>query len=577
MIEESVLKKAQVWLEGNYDQETKNEIQNLIDSNPQELTESFYKDLEFGTGGLRGIMGVGTNRMNKYTVGMATQGLVNYIKQSYPEGEELKMVIGHDSRNNSRYFTEIAADVCSANGFKVYLFEDLRPTPEVSFAIRELGCHSGIIITASHNPKEYNGFKAYWNDGAQLIPPHDKNVISEVQKITDIDQVKFDGIKENIVELGNDMDQTYLNRVKALSLSPEAIKKHHDLKIVFTPLHGTGVVLVPRCLEEFGFTNISLVEEQCIPDGNFPTVKSPNPEDAVALEMAVKQANEIGADLVLANDPDADRVGIVVRDLNGDLVLVNGNQTACLLTYYLITKWKENGLLTGNEMIIKTIVTSELMSDIAVKNKVDYFDTLTGFKWIASIIREYEGKKTFIGGGEESYGFMIGDFIRDKDAVSACAIIAEIAAWAADKGKSIYEILIDIYLEYGFYKESLLSIVRKGMTGAEEIQQMMTNFRENPPKSINGSPVVTIKDFDLQIEKDLKEGKELAIEMPKSNVLQFFTEDGSKISMRPSGTEPKIKFYCSVKEELGSKEDFEKVNDRLDAKLEALIDDLGVK
>ncbi len=577
MIEESVLKKAQVWLEGNYDQETKNEIQNLIDSNPQELTESFYKDLEFGTGGLRGIMGVGTNRMNKYTVGMATQGLVNYIKQSYPEGEELKMVIGHDSRNNSRYFTEIAADVCSANGFKVYLFEDLRPTPEVSFAIRELGCHSGIIITASHNPKEYNGFKAYWNDGAQLIPPHDKNVISEVQKITDIDQVKFDGIKENIVELGNDMDQTYLNRVKALSLSPEAIKKHHDLKIVFTPLHGTGVVLVPRCLEEFGFTNISLVEEQCIPDGNFPTVKSPNPEDAVALEMAVKQANEIGADLVLANDPDADRVGIVVRDLNGDLVLVNGNQTACLLTYYLITKWKENGLLTGNEMIIKTIVTSELMSDIAVKNKVDYFDTLTGFKWIASIIREYEGKKTFIGGGEESYGFMIGDFIRDKDAVSACAIIAEIAAWAADKGKSIYEILIDIYLEYGFYKESLLSIVRKGMTGAEEIQQMMTNFRENPPKSINGSPVVTIKDFDLQIEKDLKEGKELAIEMPKSNVLQFFTEDGSKISMRPSGTEPKIKFYCSVKEELGSKEDFEKVNDQLDAKLEALIDDLGVK
>ena len=577
MIKESVLKKAQIWLDGNYDQETKNEIQNLIDTNPQELTESFYKDLEFGTGGLRGIMGVGTNRMNKYTIGMATQGLVNYIKQSYPDGEELKMVIGHDSRNNSRYFTEIAADVCSANGFKVYLFEDLRPTPEVSFAIRELACHSGIIITASHNPKEYNGFKAYWNDGAQLIPPHDKNVINEVQKITDIDQVRFDGIKENIVELGNDMDQTYLNRVKALSLSQEAIKKHHDLKIVFTPLHGTGVVLVPRCLEEFGFTNISLVEEQCIPDGNFPTVKSPNPEDAVALEMAVKQANEIGADLVLANDPDADRVGIVVRDLNGDLVLVNGNQTACLLTYYLITKWKENGLLTGNEMIIKTIVTSELMSDIAVKNNVEYFDTLTGFKWIASIIREYEGKKTFIGGGEESYGFMIGDFIRDKDAVSACAIIAEIAAWAADKGKSIYEILIDIYLEYGFYKESLFSIVRKGMRGAEEIQQMMTNFRENPPKSINGSPVVTIKDFDLQVEKNMKEGKEMAIEMPKSNVLQFFTEDGSKISMRPSGTEPKIKFYCSVKEELNSKEDFEAVNKQLDAKLEALIDDLGVK
>lgn len=576
MIEDVVLKKAQKWLDGNYDQKTKDQVQDLISNNPQELNESFYKDLEFGTGGLRGIMGVGTNRMNKYTVGMATQGLVNYVKLNFPEEKNLKIVIGYDSRNNSCYFSEIVADICSANGFTAYLFEDLRPTPEVSFAIRNLKCHTGIIITASHNPKEYNGFKAYWNDGAQLIPPHDKNVITEVQKITNIDQVKYKGVKERIIELGEDMDRLYLDKVKGLCLSPEAIQKHKDIKIVYTPLHGSGAIIVPRCLKEFGFTNISLVEEQCIADGNFPTVESPNPEESAALEMAINQAVEIGADLVMATDPDADRVGIAVRDLKNEFVLVNGNQTACLLTYYLIEKWKENNKLKGNEIIIKTIVTSELMSDIAVKNNIEYYDTLTGFKWIADIIRKTEGIKTFIGGGEESYGFMIGDFIRDKDAVSACAILAEIAAWCAEQGKSIYEKLIDIYLEYGFYKESLLSVVRKGKTGAEEIQQMMVNFRNNPPTEINGSKVIMTKDFELQIEKDLVKNTEKAIEIPKSNVLQFFTEDGSKISMRPSGTEPKIKFYFSVKEELKSKDEFEAVNSKLDLKLYAILKDLDI-
>lgn len=576
MIEDAVLKKAQVWLHGNYDQQTKDEIQKLITNKPQELTESFYKDLEFGTGGLRGIMGVGTNRMNKYTVGMATQGLVNYVKLNNAKNEELKIVIGHDSRINSRYFSEIVADICSANGFIVYLFEDLRPTPEVSFAIRHLNCHTGIIITASHNPKEYNGFKAYWNDGAQLIPPHDKNVIGEVQKITNIDQVKYKGIKENIIEIGEDIDRLYLDQVKSLSLSPEAIKKHQDIKIVYTPLHGSGAVSIPRCLKEFGFNNISLVKEQCVADGNFPTVESPNPEESAALEMAINQAKEIGADLVMATDPDADRVGIAVRDLNNEFVLVNGNQTACLLTYYLIEKWKENNKLKGNEIIIKTIVTSELMSDIAIKNKIEYFDTLTGFKWIADIIRKNEGVKTFIGGGEESYGFMIGDFIRDKDAVSACAILAEIAAWCAEQGKSIYEKLIDIYLEFGFYKESLLSVVRKGKTGAEEIQQIMANFRSNPPTELNGAKVIMTKDFELQVEKDFVNQTEKPINMPKSNVLQFFTEDGSKISMRPSGTEPKIKFYFSVKEDLNSKSDFEKVNQVLDKKLAMIQQDLNI-
>ncbi len=575
-IDPQILEKAKLWLNESYDEETRKEVQNLIDNDPQELTESFYRDLEFGTGGLRGIMGVGTNRMNKYTVGMATQGLANYLKLSFP-GEQIKMVIGHDSRNNSRKFSEIAAQVLSANGIKVYLFEDLRPTPEISFAIRQLKCHSGIIITASHNPKEYNGYKAYWNDGAQLIPPHDKNVITEVQKITDVAKINFEGDQQLIEIIGENIDKLYIEEIKKLSLSPEAIQKHKDIKIVFTPIHGTGATMVPRCLKEFGFTQIALVEEQSTPNGNFPTVVSPNPEESAALEMAINQAKKIGASLVMATDPDADRVGIAVKNHSGEFVLVNGNQTACLLTYYLLKKWKENGKLTGKEYIIKTIVTSELMADLAVKNGVEYYDVLTGFKWIADIIRKNEGIKTFIGGGEESYGFMIGDFIRDKDAVSACSIIAETAAWAAEQGKTIYDILIDIYLEYGFYKESLISIVRKGKSGAEEIQQMMIEFRTNPPKEINSSKVIAIKDYQTSKEFNLAGGKEKVIDLPKSNVLQFFTADGSKISVRPSGTEPKIKFYFSVKEELKNRDDFESLYQQLDQKLQAIINDLKLK
>ncbi len=575
--EKNILDIANTWLSDSFNKETRDQVQYLMDHDHNELTESFYKNLEFGTGGLRGIMGVGTNRMNKYTVGMATQGLANYLIKSYPMGEEIKIVIGYDSRNNSRYFSEIAADVLSANGFRVYLFEDLRPTPEISFAIRQLNCHSGIIITASHNPKEYNGYKAYWNDGAQLIPPHDKNVVDEAIKILDIAQVKFKGVKENITIIGDEIDRAYLKKIKSLSLAPDAIKIHHDIKIVYTPLHGTGATLVPRCLKEFGFTNISSVEAQNIPDGNFPTVVSPNPEEAAALKMAIDKAKDINASLVMATDPDADRVGIAVRNHQGEFVLVNGNQTACLLTYYLLKKWEENKKLTGKEYIVKTIVTSELMKDIAIKFNVEYFDVLTGFKWIADIIRKNEGIKTFIGGGEESYGFMIGDFIRDKDAVSACAMIAEIAAWAAESGKTIYDLLIDIYLEFGFYKESLISVVRKGQSGAAEIKAMMDDFRNSPPTYINNSKIITIKDYELQKEFNLNDNSEKVIELPKSNVLQFFTEDGSKISVRPSGTEPKIKFYFSVKDELKTVTDFENVNKQLGQKIDKIIVDLKLK
>ncbi|PKP34145.1 MAG: phosphoglucomutase [Bacteroidetes bacterium HGW-Bacteroidetes-17] len=573
-LEREILEKAKSWLSTSFDEKTRNQVQHLLDYEPEELTESFYKNLEFGTGGLRGIMGVGTNRMNKYTVGMATQGLANYLIKTYPKDELIKVVIGYDSRNNSLYFAEIAADVLSANGCKVYLFEDLRPTPEISFAIRHLNCHSGIIITASHNPKEYNGYKAYWNDGAQLIPPHDKNVVEEASKIFDIAQVKFKGKKERIEILGEEIDNAYLKEIKGLSLSPEAIKAHHDIKIVYTPLHGTGAIMVPRCLKEFGFTNISSVEEQSVPDGNFPTVKSPNPEESAALKMAIDKAIKIDASLVMATDPDADRVGIAVRNHQGEFVLVNGNQTACLLTYYLLKKWEENKKLTGKEYIVKTIVTSELMKDIAIKFNVEYFDVLTGFKWIADVIRKNEEIKTFIGGGEESYGYMIGDFIRDKDAVSACAMIAEIAAWAAKKSKTIYDILIDIAVEFGLYKESLISIVRKGKTGAEEIQQMMANFRNYPPEKINGSRVILIKDYELQKEFDLSGNSMKQIDLPKSNVLQFFTEDGSKISVRPSGTEPKIKFYFSVMEQLYSADEYDELDQELGLKINNIIADL---
>ncbi len=572
-IDPQIIEKANVWLNGNYDVETKDAIKNMMENNPQELIESFYKDLEFGTGGLRGIMGVGSNKMNKYTVGSATQGFSNYLKANFTEKEQISVAIAHDSRNNSRYFAQITADVFSANGIKVYLFEDLRPTPELSFAIRHLGCQGGIVITASHNPKEYNGYKAYWDDGGQLISPHDKNVIDEVNKISSIDEVKFDGNNSLIETIGKEIDAIYLQNIKELSLSPQVIERQKNLKIVYTPLHGTGITLVPQSLKNFGFEQVHIVPEQAVADGNFPTVKSPNPEEPAALEIAIQQAKQINADLVLATDPDADRVGIAIRNGN-DFTLMNGNQTATLLIYYLLTKWKENGKLTGKEFIVKTIVTTELLADMARKNEVDYYDVLTGFKFIADIIKHYEGKKTFIGGGEESYGYLVGDFVRDKDAVIACSMIAEAFAWITDQGKSMMELLKEIYHEFGFYKEKLVSVVRKGKSGAEEIQQMMTDFRANPPKSLAGSPVVTLKDYQSSVSKNIENGTESVINLPKSNVLQFFTKDGSKVSVRPSGTEPKIKFYFGVKEALVNKDDFDTVNQLLENKIDAIIKDL---
>lgn len=574
MIDPEILSKAQVWLGEGFDEDTRRQVQELIDNNPQELVESFYQELEFGTGGLRGIMGVGTNRMNRYTVGMATQGLSNYLRKVFPDKSPIKVAIAYDSRNNSRYFAQVTAEVLSANDIYVYMFPELRPTPVLSFAIRHLGCQSGVLITASHNPKEYNGYKAYWDDGSQLIPPHDKNVIAEVQRISNVGEVKFEGIPGNIEILGDDTDKAYLQRVKSLSLSPEAIRNHQDLKIVFTSLHGTGITMVPAALEDYGFENIYIVQEQAIPDGNFPTVKSPNPEESAAMEMALQKAEKVDADLVMATDPDADRVGVAVRDLNNNFILLNGNQTASLLTYYLLSKWNEKKLLTGKEFIVKTIVTSELLKDIAGNYKVECFDVLTGFKWIAGLIRELEGEKIYIGGGEESYGYMAGDFVRDKDAVSACALLAETAAWAASKGKTLYELLIDIYVQFGLYKESLISITKKGKSGSEEIRKMMQDYRNRPPVSINGSQVVMINDYQELTSRDLVSGKISKIELPKSNVLQFFLEDGSKISVRPSGTEPKIKFYFGVRQELSSRDDFEKVNEEMGNRIQAIIEDL---
>jgi phosphoglucomutase len=574
MIDNIILKRAQSWLGDSFDVETRRQVREMIDNNPQETVESFYQDLEFGTGGLRGIMGVGTNRMNKYTVGMATQGLVNYLKKIFPAVKQIKVAIAYDCRNNSPYFAKITADVFSANGIYVYLFNALRPTPELSFAIRHLGCQSGIVITASHNPKEYNGYKAYWEDGSQLIPPHDKNVIAEVQKITSVSEVKFDGVKENIELIGEELDKVYLDKVHCLSLSPEAIKQHKDMKIVYTPLHGTGGVLVPAALKMYGFENISVVPGQAVYSGDFPTVKSPNPEEPAALEMAINQAKKEGADLVMATDPDADRVGIAVRNLAGEFTLLNGNQTAALLTYYLLLKWKENNKLTGKEFIVKTIVTSEILKDIADKFGVESFDVLTGFKWIAEVIRRNEGKKIYIGGGEESYGYMTGDFVRDKDAISSCALVAETAAWAATRGKTLYELLVDIYVELGLYKESLISVTKKGKSGSEEIKKMMEDYRSTPPSTINGSRVVMIKDYQFLVSKDMVSGTSTPIDLPKSNVLQFFLEDGSKISVRPSGTEPKIKFYFGVKETLASRADFDNLNQKLEKRVKDIISDL---
>jgi len=576
MIDPEIKKKAEQWLDPGFDTETRDKVRYLLENDPQEVIESFYRNLEFGTGGLRGIMGVGTNRMNKYTVGMATQGLANYLKQMFPDKDQIKVAIAHDSRNKSDFFARITAEVFSANGIIVYLFDGLRPTPELSYAIRLYGCQSGVVITASHNPKEYNGYKAYWDDGGQLIPPHDKNVISEVGKIKSVTDVKFHGNDELIHIIGEETDEKYLEEVIKLSQSPSVVRNNNNLKIVFTPLHGTGAVHVPEILKRYGFNNIAIVEEQAIPDGNFPTVISPNPEEPAALEMALNLAKELDADLVMGTDPDADRVGIAVRDLDSNFVLLNGNQAASLLLYYILKSWSEKGMLKGKEFIVKTIVTSELLFDIAKKYDIEHFDVLTGFKWIADLIRHNEGFKTYIAGGEESYGYMIGDFVRDKDAVSACALIAETAAWAADQGKSLYQILIDIYLEFGLYKESLVSIVRKGKSGSEEIQAMMDKFRQHPPESINNSKIVQIKDYLTSENKILETGEISAIDLPKSNVLQFFLEDGSKISMRPSGTEPKIKFYFGVKEELKSREEFMMVDTKLKTRIEDIIESLGI-
>jgi phosphoglucomutase len=575
-IDEQTREKINTWMNGQYDQETKKEIQKLIDTNQDELLECFYKDLEFGTGGLRGLMGVGTNRMNKYTVGMATQGLANYLKKSFP-GEQIKVAVAHDSRNNSPLFARITAEVFSANGIQVYFFKELRPTPELSFAIRHFKAHSGVVITASHNPKEYNGYKAYWNDGAQMIAPHDKNTIKEVQAITSIGEVNFKRNDALIKEVLEEVDKVYLDSISALSVSKEAIKRQHDLKIVFSPIHGTGITLVPDVLKQFGFTNVNIVQEQATPDGNFPTVVYPNPEEAEALSIGLKKAQALNADILMGTDPDSDRVGIAVKNHKGDWQLLNGNQTGSLLVGYMINAWKEQKKLTGKEFVVKTIVTSDIIEKIAQTEGVKCYNTLTGFKYIAAKIKELEGKETFIAGGEESYGYLVGDAVRDKDAIASCAFIAEMAAYAKDKGVSLFDMMRDMYVKYGFYKEKLISITKKGRTGAEEIQQMMKELRENPPKSLSGSKLVTLKDYSASVQKDLITGKESSINLPKENVLQFLTEDGTLVSARPSGTEPKIKFYFSVNAKLADKESFDKVDKELEEKVEKVISDLKLK
>lgn len=574
-IDPQVLSKAQTWMSSDFDPMTRDKVKDMIDNNPVELIDSFYRDLEFGTGGLRGIMGVGSNRMNKYTVGMATQGLANYLKICFPN-EKIKIAIAFDCRNNSHYFAEVAASVLSANDLQVYLFDELRPTPELSFAIRHFGCHSGIVITASHNPKEYNGYKVYWNDGAQLVPPHDVNVINEVQKITSPTSVKFDKKLENIEVVGNEFDEIYLSKIKELSLSPDAIKRQKDLKIVYTPIHGTGRKLVPECLKLFGFENVIPVLEQMNVDGNFTTVKSPNPEEAEALNLAILKAKEIDAELVMATDPDADRVGIAIRNNDNKFILLNGNQTGSLLLYYLLNGWKNNNKIQGKEYIVKTIVTTRLMDDMAKHFGVKCYNVLTGFKYIAEIIGQNEKTMKFIGGGEESYGYLAGEFVRDKDAVMSCALIAEMAAWAKDNGKTLYQLLQEVYLKFGLYKEALHSITKKGKSGLEEIQQMMSDFRSNPPKQIAGIPVEIIADYKLKSELNLKNNTTSTIDLPKSDVLQFFLEDESIITVRPSGTEPKIKFYFGVRSDLNKIEDFDHKNEILDNKIKEIISSLNL-
>ena len=569
-LDKLVASKAQAWLDGNYDEATKQEVRFLMENNHNELVESFYKDLEFGTGGLRGIMGVGTNRMNIYTVGAATQGLANYLKLNFA-GEEIKVAISHDSRNNSRMFAERVADIFASNGFVVYLFDALRPTPELSFAIRELGCQSGVMVTASHNPKEYNGYKAYWNDGSQVTSPHDVNIIAEVGKITDNSQVLTGKNAENIHILGEEFDKRYLAAIKELSLSPESVAKYNDMKIVYTPLHGAGVKLVPQSLRNYGFNNIICVEEQMVLDGNFPTVASPNPEERKTMAMAIERAEKEGADFAMATDPDADRLGVALRTGKGDYVLLNGNQTLVLLMCYQLTRWAELGKITGKEFVVKTIVTSMMPDAVAEHFGVKCYNCLTGFKYIAKIIREQEGLTKYIGGGEESFGYLPGDFVRDKDGVAAITLVAEAAAWARDTmGITLYEWLQQLYVKYGFFREGLVNVVRKGKDGAAEIQQMMVDYRQTPPTSILGSPVVKILDYKTLEELDVRTGEKKPIDgiEDKSNVLQWITEDGTKVSVRPSGTEPKIKFYFGVKAKLESVDKFDDTLAALDQKIE---------
>ena len=576
-LDKQIMERAEIWLNGAYDDATKQQIQYLIDNNTKELEDSFYKDLGFGTGGLRGIMGVGSNRMNRYTVGMATQGLANYLKSNFTE-EQIKVAIAYDSRNNSKLFAERVADIFASNGFLVYLFDELRPTPELSFAIRELKCHSGVVITASHNPKEYNGYKAYWNDGAQVTAPHDTNIITEVAKISSIEQILTGQNSENISILDEKFDKIYLDRIKdRVSLSPTEVAEHKDMKIVYTPIHGSGVKLVPDSLKNFGFTNIITVPEQCVIDGNFPTVASPNPEERSTMKMAIELAAKEGAELVMATDPDADRIGIAIRDNNGEYVLLNGNQTCVLLTYYLCRRWSDLGKINGNQYIIKTIVTSEMIPNIAKAFNIEYYNCLTGFKYIAEIIRNNEGTtKEYIGGGEESFGFLPGDFVRDKDGVSSCSLVAEAAAWAKSNNTTLFDLLKELYVEYGFFKEGLVSVVKKGKDGQEEIAKMMLDYRTTPPKTICGSDIATIKDYQSGESLDVKSGSKTIMKIETSNVLQFITVDGTIISVRPSGTEPKIKYYFGVCASLSSVDKFEEQNTLLDAKIELMKQELDL-
>ncbi len=571
----TILEKVNVWLNGNYDEDTKTGIRNLQSANPDELADAFYRNLEFGTGGLRGIMGIGTNRMNRYTVGMATQGYANYLKKCF-EGE-ISVAIAHDCRNNSRLFAEITANVFAANGIKVFLFESLRPTPELSFAIRYLKCKGGVVCTASHNPKEYNGYKAYWDDGAQMVSPHDKNVIIEVEKIASVDEVKWSGGESNITIIGKEIDEAYFQMVKGLSVYPEVCAAQHDLKIVYTPIHGSGIKLVPDALALYGFTNVHVVAEQAIPDGNFPTVIYPNPEETETMSIGLKKAKELDADILIGTDPDADRVGVGVKNNKGEWVLLNGNQTALLAFNYMIESRKEKGLSKSNDMVIKTIVTTDMIDVIAKASGINCYNVLTGFKWIASLIKQKEGVENYVVGGEESFGLMIGNEVRDKDAVSASAILCEMAAYEKNKGRSLFEKLIDLYVQYGLYKEDLLSITKKGMNGVAEINAMMESFRTNPPQTIIGIQVEKLLDYELKVGKNLLDGSSWEIDLPKSNVLQFELTDGTKISARPSGTEPKIKFYFSVNTSLSEASAFEIEEKKLDEKIAQIIKALGLR